>query len=605
MTTKSTSNKTIDTTHTTTPRESMPKVWRGRRRLLLIQLVGCGIAQAVAALAMALHVDTLLSSASAVPGVDPVHPMPTWGLLTGLLVSVLGIGLIRWVERIVAEDLGQDYVFEQRRRLVTAAFAGAGNQSLGVIVTRASNDLTAVRNWISRGLVPMLTGLPLILVVLLALGLTNLTVSVAVAVPLFAMAALLPWLSGIARVRARKVRRFRGRMSARIADAVKAGDSVVLSGAVRRELNAVDRDSRKVVDAAVRRAYITGLIRSLTVTAASLSTAAVVLMATFGWIDTASVASVMTLLGVMATPLTDLGQVVEYRQNFRAARRIISPVLQRARELRSEESQRESQWDEAALAQPDLAGHPGPGLTVTGMQVDRAGATRSIPELAATDGDRVLVGSTDPVLRRTVLDTVLLTVPNASGRSSELSVQIGGIDYLEAPLRERRNLIGVAAQHLPLERGSVQRLAAYRTPDIHEGEIIWMLRRVGLGPTLDDHSKGARQLLKNDGQPWSSADVARLKVARAFLGTPPVIVLDGVDQDLDDDGLDMLASLVAEHPGVVVLSTANPISLAEKLDSGDASITRTWNIDHRPHVDSPASAHQTARLPVIAERHSP
>lgn len=585
-------------THTTTDARNgsrdpaMPRVWSGRRRLLLMQLVGCGVAQAVAGLAMALQVETLLSAASAEPGVDPVHAMPTWMLVVGLIGAVLGIGVIRWIERIVAEDLGQDYVFEQRRRLVTAAFGGAGNRSLGVIVTRASNDLTAVRTWISRGLVPLLTGLPLILVVLGALTFSHLIIAAAVALPLLLMAALLPWLARIARERARTVRRMRGRMSARIADAVKAGDSVILAGAVRRELNAVDRDSRKVVDAAVQRSYVTGLIRALTVTAASLSTVAVVLLSTFGWIDTASVASVMTLLGVMATPLTDLGQVVEYRQNFRAARRVIAPVLHQARELTAAEADRERRWDQAdADSAAELEDAPG-RLDVVGATVSHRDALVELPALHATPGSVVQLQSTDPLRRRQALDAVLM-----AAEDSPAQVRISGADYPLAPLRERRHLVGVAARHLPLERGSVRRLTAYRTPEASDGEIRWMLDRVGLIDTVEDHPRELGRRLKNDGEPWTRQQVARLKVARAFLGQPPLVVLDEVDQDLDTDGLRRLAGLLDRHPGVVLVSSSNPHALLQHSRRAESG-SFLWNVDRvKCEARQDPGQTDTARMP--------
>ena len=146
----------------------MPPVWRGRRRWLLASLVVLGVLQAVFAIAMALSVGGVLSARQ-----------PEWDLVLVLVLSVLGIGLARWMERIVAEQVGQDYVYEQRRRLIASAILGErGNKSLGVIVTRASNDLTAVRNWIAQGIVPLATGLPLVLVVLAALWVLTVVVGV-------------------------------------------------------------------------------------------------------------------------------------------------------------------------------------------------------------------------------------------------------------------------------------------------------------------------------------------------------------------------------------------------------------------------------------------
>lgn len=551
----------------------MPKVWRGRRRLLLLGLVGLGIVQAVLALVMALTVDALLSglpTANASPQLAP-----PWATMLGLAAAVIGIGAARWIERIVAEDLGQDYVYEQRRRLITAALHNIGNRSLGVVVTRASNDLTAVRNWIAQGLVPMLTGLPLVVVVVTVLGFINWPIAIAVAVPLVVTAVAMPFLARIAHNRARKVRRYRGRMSARIADAVQAGESVQVAGAVRRELNAVDRDSSRVVGASVKRARITGLIRALTVTAASLCTAAVVFLAVLGIIDVAGVASIMTLLGVMATPMSDLGRVVEYRQNYRAAWRILAPIFQSATQVQRAVRAKERAWKNEHTPQDadDTAAqsHPAEGVVIENLTVDH----RVMPDLHARPGERILLDSADPNRINGVLKAVLVDGinPLESDHDDGPVVVIDGTEYGAAPASLRRELVGMASVRQPLERGSVQRLVSYRLPSTSVEDAKAILHRVGLSPVLYLHHKGLKTLLKNDGEPWSRAEVALLKLARALLGTPPLLVLENIDAALDEDGLDTLRRILSDYPGTVLFSSFAP----ERLFA-DAEIRR-WSLD--------------------------
>src|SRR5699024_12584058 len=85
-------------------------------------------------------------------------------------------------------------------------------------------------------------------------------------------------------------------------------------------------------------------IRSLTITAASLSAAGVLYLAVLRVIDVAALASIMTLLGVRAGPMGELGKVVEYRQNYRAAHRILAPILQSATEVRRAVRAKERAW---------------------------------------------------------------------------------------------------------------------------------------------------------------------------------------------------------------------------------------------------------------------
>lgn len=532
----------------------MPAIWAGRRRLPLAGLGALGTLQAALALLLAATVAALLS---------PEIRSDGWDMAV-LAASAGGLGLARWMERVLAEQTGQDYVFEQRRRLLTTAVAAPEySGSLGVTVTRASNDLSAVRNWVAAGIVPLVTGVPLIAIVLVALLVGNWRVGLAVAVPLAAAGVLLPLLAQVTLRRARALRKRRGRLSAHIADTVVAGESVRQAGAVVRELNALDRASGRVVDAAVDRAWVTGLTRALTATAATSCTVAVVMASSAGMADASQVASTLTLLGVLAAPVTDLGRVVEYRQNYRAAARILAPLLQRAEELKEAERKRTLRWREQHPGGLSLGGPDRPrGVRIAGLEVDGA----AVAELVARPGARLRVTARDPHRVRCVLrECGAVRVAGV--------ISVDGYDYGAAPDKVRRALVGVAAAHVPVERGSVGRLLSYRVPDAPEAERRRTLHRVGLGEKVDADGKGLRRQLKNGGRPWSVREVTLLKIARAVLGDPPLLVLDGVDDALDDADAARIKELLAGYPGVVVLASARPKRLVDEysewcVDSG-------------------------------------
>lgn len=564
--------------------ERMPTVWRGRRRWLLVLLLLLGVFQAAMALVMAFTVDALLGgpaelnqalrSGTAPDGraLDPAViaelgtfvPWPQLSLLAG---AVLSLGAARWAERVVAEDLGQDYVYEQRRRLIGSALAGAGNPSLGVTITRASNDLTAVRNWISQGLVPLVTAVPLIAVVVTVLTLSTPLVGAAVGAPILLLVLILPPLAQATFERARHLRRRRGRMSARIADTVQAGESIQAAGGVKRELNALDRDSGRVVGAAVARARVTGLVRTLAITAAALSTASVVTLGALGFVDPAGVASALTLVGVMAAPLGELGRVVEYRQNYKAARRIQAPLLNQADRLQEDERLREQAWKEVPRQREVTGRH---GLRIARMSVDGQRA----PLLSARAGDRVLIHSHDPGRIQPFLAALLSgqnTPGPEGGEVPDLVMMVDGYDYTKAPGRQRRRLLGHASARIPLERGSVSRSITYRHPSADDEQMLRALDRVGLVQTVEALPNGTSTRLKNGGQPLTSSQRARLKLGRALMDDPPLLVLDGIDADLDQDGVALLREELNEYPGVVLFTSSTP----ELMAPGH----RVWTID--------------------------
>ncbi|HRO94683.1 ABC transporter ATP-binding protein [Citricoccus sp.] len=564
--------------------ERMPTIWAGRRRHLLVILVLLGIFQAVMALVMAFSVDTLLgapaqynaalNSGTAPDGsaLDPAavagaRPLVPWPQLTVLGVAVLSVFGARWAERVAGEDLGQDYVYELRRKLIGTSLAGTGNPSLGVTITRASNDLTAVRNWVSQGIVPLMTSLPLVAVVLAVLSLADWRVGLAVGLPIVLFGLAVPPLARATFTRARYLRRRRGRMSARIADTVRAGESIQAAGGVRRELNALDRDSGKVVGAAVARARITGLVRASAITAASLATATVVVLGALGIIDAAGVASSMTLVGVMTTPLGDLGRVVEYRQNYKAARRIQAPLLAEAAALEKAERDREEHWKDRSRDRSASGRH---GLRIGNMVVQG----QRVPMLQAHAGDVIHVRSEDPGRVHPFLLNLLAgqNTPAAPGHPvPDLEMIVDGYDYTLAPGRQRRRLVGHASGRVPLERGTVSRAITYRKPAATDDQAAQALARVGLDEVLPSLPKGARTRITNGGQPLTGSQIARLKLGRALLDDPPLLVLDGIDTDLDEEGLRLLRRELEEYPGVVLFTSQNPGRVAPGH--------RVWTVD--------------------------
>ncbi|MDI3329233.1 MAG: ABC transporter ATP-binding protein [Micrococcus sp.] len=564
--------------------ERMPTIWAGRRRHLLVILFLLGVFQAVMALVMAFSVDALLgapaeyntalNSGTAPDGsaLDPAavasaRTLVPWPQLTILGVAVLSIFGARWAERVVGEDLGQDYVHELRRKLIGTSLAGTGGPSLGVTITRASNDLTSVRNWVSQGIVPLMTSLPLVAVVLGVLSLANWQVGLAVGIPIVLFGLAVPPLARATFARARYLRRRRGRMSARIADTVRAGESIHAAGGVHRELNALDRDSGKVVGAAVARARITGLVRASAITAASLATATVVVLGALGLIDAAGVASSMTLVGVMTTPLGDLGRVVEYRQNYKAARRIQAPLLAEAAALKRLEKEREEHWKDVT---PDRSVTGRNGLKVGRMVVQG----QRVPMLHARAGDVVHIRSQDPGRIHTVLLNLLSgqNTPAAPGQPvPDLEMVVDGYDYTLAPGRQRRKLLGHASARIPLERGTVSRAITYRKPSATDEETAGALARVGLDEALARLPKGTDTRIKNGGHPLTGSQAARLKLGRALLDDPPLLVLDGIDTDLDEEGMWLLRRELEAYPGVVLFTSQNP----DRMAPGH----RVWTVD--------------------------
>lgn len=536
----------------TTPGDgALPPVLSGRRRLLLGLLVGVGLAQAALTILTALVTPRLLS------GITADVPV---ALVVGLLVVALGIGLGRVGERILAEDLGQEYVGEVRRLLVASALAPARSANLGITIARTTNDLSALKNWVSLGIAPMAVGVPMIMGICLALLVIMPIMAALVIVVLAVFAAMVLMLAGPALQRARQLRKVRGRMAAHIADTVSAGASIRVAGGLSRELKQIDKLSSMVSQAARERAVVSGVIRGSSASITAVLGVLVVLVGVWSGSSPSAVTAAILVAGMLATPVNDLGRVTEYRQNAQAAAMVLQPVIATARRHRADERRRSRERRRLAHRQD----HPGLGrgaVHVAGLS-DRHG---TIPGLVAAPGARVLVVGD-------VASRLDLVMGHLSGDLQDALawVEVAGRQLNDLPAGDRRGLVGVASRGTPVERGTVARVVRYRVPHstTSPGEHM---ARVGLDGVVAKLPDGERTMLRRGGEPLTPDQRARLKLARAIADDPPLLVLDKLDDQLDPRGRVMLRQVLDQYPGCVVLRSSDPTTLMDTYD--------VWNID--------------------------
>jgi ABC-type multidrug transport system fused ATPase/permease subunit len=558
---------------TSTPLKGLPPLLTGHRRRYLAGLVLAGLAQAVAAGATVVVLSRGLAARTLEARV--------WSIVV-LVAIACAVGWVRSRERLLAERLGQDYVHEIRLGLVRRVLDGHRGGSLGATLTRASNDLNAVRNWVALGIGPLATGIPLVLGCTVVLGFIHPVLAVAVLAPLSVLALVLWSASRAAYEQSQRVRRERGRLAGHLADTLTATTAIRTAGGGYRELKRLTKRSAKVVDAAIDRARVVGRIRGTTTAATGVATATVIAGSMFAGLGGAVLAAALTVVGLLAAPVQELGRVVEYRQSFRAARDVLVPALGGPRR-RSQRATNADDEEAAAAEQPLTIPAPrsdetepetgsGSGaayfreaaLVVHGLRLDED-PEESLPALYARAGDRVVVRASHRARSTTVLETLTGVRTSASGR-----VRVCGKDLAAVSFRERRELLGYAAQGMSLERTTIARAVRYRRPDSDPAEVGPLLSRVGLAPRVGALPDGERTRLRSGGSPLTTPDRARLLLARAMNGDPPLLVLDHIDADIDEQGRRTMRQVLADYPGVVVVASDRPESIVTP--------TRHWNI---------------------------
>jgi len=552
----------------------LPALWARGRRAHLVLLVATGLGQAVAAGVGAHIVVLMLRSGS---------PSHRWLLLSMLVASALTVGTLRMAERIVSEVLSQNYVHEIRLGLIRRNLSEGRVNNLGVAVARTTNDLSSVQSWISQGVAPLAVGIPLILGVTVVLLLIDPILAVSLVPPLLILLVGLRLLTPIAYERTRALRRSRGRLAGQIADTILSTTAIRSGGGATRELNRVERHSAKLVGAAIHRAKAAGALRGLAAATSGLMTASTVGTALALGMSASRVVATLTVTGFLASPIHDLGRAAEFRQTYRAARRIIGPAIQPAASVvplvGSLEAVEEPSVSEASATAPVLITSP----DVEAGRVTAEGVScpdgSTMASLVAQPGDRVLVRTAGPDCDSAVLEQFAGLRDIDAGR-----IMIGSTDLGFASRGRMRRLVGYGARGMMLARTSIGRAVGYRSSETHNDAVAELLSEVGLEERVGALPEGEGTILRHGGEPLTIPERARVTLARALFNQPPLLVFDHLDADLGRAGRKRMRALLLAYPGVVIAASDTPDEIF------DVSIVWSSEADSETAAKSPPPA---------------
>lgn len=526
----------------------LPGIAQGARRAWLLQLLALGLLQAALGGVCAWALVKLMEAPQ---GTSPL-------LLRAVLVLVLAalaIGALRIHERVIAEKLGQHYVHQVRVSLLEAALAPGRATPADLAAARTVDDLASIRTWVSQGAAPLVVTGPLLSGTLGVLAGLDWRLAAAMAVPLAVLGLCLWRWSRATLPTSRRLRDCSGRLDARLTDVVAGSDGVLTAGRAERELRDLVEESHAVRETAVQRAEKAGTIRAGGIVAATLTILLVAATGTYVGLDAGITVAAMAVASIAGASMLELGRIVEYRQDHLAATTALAPVLARTRA--PEPEVRDRREASAALAIPDQ----GPEGDLV-AHLDLPGLTDPGAPVRLHPGDKVRLVSTDPAAPSAFVRR-LMELDSASHDTPD-SVWVSGENLRAVPAERLPELVGHAAAGARFGEGTVADAvcAARSGGDL---SVLEALQDVGLDPATLPGGVGTQ--LSAGGRPLDTAQRARLALARAVHGAPPLLVVDGLERDLDREGRDALADALLRYEGAVVLTGTS--NLAARVGAVD------------------------------------
>lgn len=168
-------------------------------------------------------------------------------------------------------------------------------------------------------------------------------------------------------------------------------------------------------------------------------------------------------------------------------------------------------------------------------------------------------------------EKVALVAPSASGKTTVFevlcglrepgqgTVQLDGIDIRGLSLEHLRSQVALVEKP-EIFVGTVLENMRLGRSELSPSEVRETLRVVGLLDVVNNLPQGLNTLLNSDGKPLSASQAQRLTIARALIGRPRLLILDGVLDSLDHRECPELLSHLFDRsaPWTLLIASANP-----------------------------------------------
>ncbi|MDO5629076.1 MAG: ABC transporter ATP-binding protein [Mobilicoccus sp.] len=502
----------------------------------------------------------------------------------GLVGLGLLLGVVRALEFTIAEKAGYEVVRRLRmdmyEHLTRMTPEHLRHRARGGLLLRLTGDLTMLRMWLSRG---VLQGIVAVIVLVSGLGVL-LVLNVWMGIVLIGSYALFTAISvrqgRPLREATRRMRRRRSLVIGNIDEQINSLAVVQTSGRVDGEFSRLSRQNDSLTRALCTVADVRGRLRGIAAAGSYVAAAGVLAMGIVeihrGAATVPTVLAGVLIARFLARPVRTLGFAHDHWHRGQVSRTKIEEFL------RSAARPVDSGSEPLRIRRGDVEFR---GVSVEG----------EIEDFTAAIPFRTIVGVTGPAGSGASSIVALLArlVEPSSG-----TILIDGEPLERTDWHTSGRRIGVVSPDLPLLRGSLRRNLTYRAHRAEPEEIQRVMFLLGLDDVLPAGSAaGVRSWLTEGGANISPRDRQLVKLGRALIGNPRLLVLDQPTEHLDAESAERVRTALSRYQGTVILVSSDPDDLAladvvwhmadgrltERLDGADHQ-ARLWAAEHRGGV---------------------
>lgn len=201
-------------------------------------------------------------------------------------------------------------------------------------------------------------------------------------------------------------------------------------------------------------------------------------------------------------------------------------------------------------------------VTWSDLVLRSAASTNNVSAARIKAASRVAIVGNDTAGRSLLAKTIAGMVKPQQG-----AVEVGGIEAQQAALSGAGRLVAYAGQP-DIFHGMLRENVDLGRSWIGQNGVRESLQQVGLWGPVNRLKQGIHTRLQSDGHPVSREETIQLMIARAIVGQPRLLVIDGIMDELSAQVRETIwESLTAKDVPWTVVIVTNDKDLANRCDS--------------------------------------